>query len=77
MVGGTIGVKGGGISIPSSGEKDLPHLLFLDDRSARDPAARNTEKLIRDEGVEILLGPYSSALTLSATLVAESFKIPL
>ena len=69
--------QGGGISIPPSGEKDLPHLLFLDDRSARDPAARNTEKLIRAEGVEILLGPYSSALTLSATLVAESFKIPL
>ncbi|MFQ5915038.1 MAG: amino acid ABC transporter substrate-binding protein [Nitrospinota bacterium] len=69
--------RGGGIAIPPEEEKRFPLSVILDDRGRRGEAARNTEKLIRDEGVEILLGPYSSALTLAAAPVAESYEVPL
>ncbi|MFQ5693201.1 MAG: amino acid ABC transporter substrate-binding protein [Nitrospinota bacterium] len=69
--------RAGGIDFRPGEKRAVPRLVLLDDGSRRKEAARLTHRLIRDEGVEILLGPYSSALTLAAAPVAEDFEIPL
>lgn len=61
----------GGMYVPSAGGRLPVHLTHYDDESTVHGARSMTERLIAEDGVDILLGPYSSVLTLAACDVAE------
>lgn len=64
--------EAGGLLIPSFGKKVPIELIYYDDKSSVDKCKELTEKLIVNDGVDILLGPYSSSLALGAAEVAEA-----
>ncbi len=47
-------------------------IVYHDDESDADTAGSLTQRLIDDDGVDFLLGPYSSGLTAPASAVAEA-----
>lgn len=49
----------------------LPELVFYDDESIPEKTRENTLRLIERDGVDILLGPYSSSLTIACVETAE------
>ena len=59
----------GGIEI--GGDQYRVELIIYDDGSDPDRAAELTERLIEEDRVDFLLGPYSSALVARAIAVAE------
>jgi branched-chain amino acid transport system substrate-binding protein len=52
-------------------------LVYYDDQSDPETSARLYEKLITRDRVDLLLGPYSSDLTLQASTVAEKHDFPM
>ncbi len=52
-------------------------LKIYDDQSEPETGAKLYEKLITDDKVDLLLGPYSTAVTLSVTNVTEKYKVPV
>lgn len=66
----------GGIFVREYGKKIPLQLIHRDDESSVGTCRANTETLIRD-GIDILLGPYSSSLTLAAAEAAEERGITL
>ena len=64
----------GGIHVASHGGKLPIELTHYDDQSTARVARAGTEKLILDDRVDLLLGPYSSSLTLAALPVAERLQ---
>ena len=62
---------GGGVFVRSAGRRLLVHLQHYDDESKAQVARALTEKLILEDRVDLLLGPYSSVLTLAVAPVAE------
>jgi branched-chain amino acid transport system substrate-binding protein len=52
-------------------------LVHYDDESKPDTAARLYEKLITDDKVDLLFGPYSSGVTMAASTVAEKHGFPM
>ena len=65
--------KHGGLKLRAR-SRPLPlHLRHYDDQSRAQIAATLAEKLIVDDGVQLLLGPYSSVLTLAVAPVAERY----
>jgi branched-chain amino acid transport system substrate-binding protein len=66
----TGGVKVGGRSYSLE-------IKYYDDKSDPALAARLTERLIRDDKIKFMLGPYSSALTKAEAPVIEKYKIPM
>lgn len=52
-------------------------LVYYDDKSDPATSARLYEKLISQDRVDLLLGPYSSDLTLAASSVAERHDFPM
>jgi branched-chain amino acid transport system substrate-binding protein len=52
-------------------------LVVYDDQSDRETAARLYEKLIVEDKVDFLVGPYGTPLTLAATEVAERYGKPI
>ena len=66
--------RAGGIRLHSR-QTPLPlRLTFYDDASAPEQCAVLTERLITEDQVDILLGPYSSGLALRAAEVAQRFQ---
>lgn len=63
----------GGIAI-RDGEKRPVHLIWYDDHSRIACVRENVLRLLRADHVEILLGPYSSNLAMSAAEIAEEQK---
>ena len=61
----------GGMYVPSAGGRLPVDLTHYDDGSTVHGARSMTERLIAEDGADILLGPYSSVLTLAACDVAE------
>jgi len=61
----------GGIKVGN--ERYKVELIMYDDEGDPDTAARLTEKLITEDKVDFLLGPYSSSLTKSASAIAEKY----
>ena len=58
--------------IDTQGGKSLvPELIFYDDESIPGKTKENTLRLIEKDRVDILLGPYSSSLTLACVETAE------
>jgi len=52
-------------------------VVYYDDRSRDAGSVEGFTKLIGQDKVDVLVGPYSSSLTLEASLVAEKFNIPM
>ncbi len=61
----------GGIKVGN--ERYRVELVMYDDEGDPDTAARLVEKLINEDRVDFLLGPYSSFLTQSASAIAEKY----
>ena len=47
-----------------------PHLIVLDDRSRASVARENVRRLVAEEHVDVLVGPYSSGLVLAVAPIA-------
>jgi branched-chain amino acid transport system substrate-binding protein len=60
--------------IPVGGVTRPVRLIWCDDESRSARARDNVLRLLQEDGVDILLGPYSSNLTLAAAEVAEEYK---
>ena len=64
--------RAGGIAVDAGGPRRTLRLILLDDASRTERAKDNILRLLRDERVDLLLGPYSSKLTLVAAPVTEA-----
>ncbi|MCP4699544.1 MAG: amino acid ABC transporter substrate-binding protein [Gammaproteobacteria bacterium] len=53
------------------------HMVHYDDESKPGTGAKLYEKLISDDKVNLLLGPYSSGVTMAASTVAEKHAFPM
>ncbi|MGE0802899.1 MAG: amino acid ABC transporter substrate-binding protein [Lautropia sp.] len=51
--------------------------LILDDRSDAGTSARLYEKLITQDKVDLVIGPYGSAASFAATAVTEKYRYPM
>jgi len=63
----------GGINI--NGDRYAVELVMYDDESNPDTAANLIDKLINEDGVDFLLGPYSSGLTKATSAIAEQYGL--
>lgn len=63
----------GGIKV--GGERYQVKLIMYDDEGDPDTTAKLVEKLITEDKVSFLLGPYSSGLTKSASAIAEKYNV--
>jgi branched-chain amino acid transport system substrate-binding protein len=69
-----INKKGG---IPVGKKHYQVKIIYYDDQSNANTSVQLYEKLINEDHVNFLLGPYSSGVTLAASTVAEKYKIPM
>ncbi len=67
--------KAGGIKV--GGKAYLVKIKFYDDKSNAAESAKLIEKLITEDKVNFLLGPYSSGITIPDSIVAQRYKIPM
>jgi len=65
--------QSGGILV--GGKRHTVQLVVYDDESNAATSQRLTEKLITQDKVQFLLGPYSSPITLETSLIGEKHKI--
>ncbi len=65
----------GGIMIGSKSYK--LKVKYVDDRSDRTRGAELAERLIKQDGVKFMLGPYGSGITKSVSEVTEKYKVPM
>src|ERR1700675_4839654 len=63
----------GGIAV-RNGEKRSVRLVWYDDRSQISFAKKNVFQLLREAKIDILLGPYSSSLTMAVAEIAAEHK---
>ena len=52
-------------------------IKYYDDASTAATSVQLYEKLINEDGVKLLLGPYSSGVTFAASAVAEKYQLPM
>ena len=67
--------EGGGVKV--GGKSYKLKVAYYDDESTPARAAQLVERLINQDGVKYLLGPYSSGLTTAIAPVTEKYKIPM
>ena len=65
--------KAGGIKVGN--KKYNVEIVYYDDKSDPQTAAKLTEKLITEDKVKILFGPYSSGITDATATLAERYKV--
>jgi branched-chain amino acid transport system substrate-binding protein len=65
----------GGIEV--GGVKHRVEIKYYDDQSDTTTATKLVEKLIVEDKIKFLLGPYSSTMTLPVTKVNERYRIPM
>jgi len=58
-------------------QRYMVDVKFYDDESSPDTSAKLTEKLITDDKVNFVLGPYGTSQTLSASAITEKYKTPM
>ncbi len=63
----------GGIKVGD--ECYMVDIVYYDDEGDPDTAATLVERLITDDEVDFLLGPYSSGLTMSASAISEKYDM--
>lgn len=65
----------GGIKI---GDKTYKVAIkYYDDQSDANTSVKLYEKMINEDGIKLLLGPYSSGITLATSPVAEKYQLPM
>jgi len=64
----------GGISVKALGANLPIEFIYYDDESSVDRCRQITKKLILEDEVHLLLGPYSSSLALASAEVAEEYN---
>lgn len=64
---------GGGILV--AGKRMPVEIIYYDDESNAQTSARLTEKLITQDKVDFLFGPYSSGIGTATTAIGERYKI--
>lgn len=69
-----INARGG---IPIGNKKYKVEIKYYDDESDAKTAVKLVEKLIVEDGIKLLLGPYSSGVTFPSSSVAEKHKVPM
>ena len=52
-------------------------IKYYDDQSDANTSAKLYERLINEDGIKLLLGPYSSGVTFAASVVAEKYQLPM
>lgn len=52
-------------------------IKYYDDQSDAITSAKLYERLINEDGIKLLLGPYSSGITFAASPVAEKYQVPM
>lgn len=67
--------KAGGVNIGGTNYK--LEIIYYDDESTAARGAELAERLIKQDGVDYMLGPYSSGLTKSIAPVTEKYGIPM
>ncbi len=67
--------KAGGVKVAGKAHKLV--LKLYDDQSDPNLAVRLYTKLVTSDKVNMLLGPYSSGITIPASAVAEKYEIPM
>lgn len=65
----------GGVKV--GGKKYKLKIIYYDDESTPARGAQLVERLVRQDGVKFMLGPYSSGLTKAMAPVTEKYKIPM
>ena len=63
----------GGINV--GGDRYEVEIVYYDDEGDPDTAANLVERLITEDEVDYLLGPYSSGLTLATSAIAEKYGV--
>ncbi|NNC90847.1 MAG: amino acid ABC transporter substrate-binding protein [Acidimicrobiia bacterium] len=63
----------GGVNV--GGDHYLVELIQYDDEGDADTAANLVERLITEDEVDFLLGPYSSGLTMGTSAIAEKYGV--
>jgi branched-chain amino acid transport system substrate-binding protein len=67
--------KTGGVKV--GGKSYKLKIKYYDDESTPARGAQLAERLIKQDGVQYMLGPYSSGLTKAIAPVSEKYKIPM
>ncbi|MYJ70610.1 MAG: ABC transporter substrate-binding protein [Rhodospirillaceae bacterium] len=67
--------KTGGVKV--GGKSYKMRVIYYDDESTPARGAQLAERLIRQDGVKYMLGPYSSGLTKAIAPVTEKYRIPM
>ena len=62
----------GGIEV--GGESYNVEIIYYDDESDPQTAAKLTEKLITEHGTKLLFGPFSSAITIATAAIGEKYE---
>lgn len=65
----------GGMAVGSA--KYMVDIKYYDDESNPDTSAKLTEKLITEDKINFILGPYGSSQTLAASAINEKYKKPM
>jgi len=65
----------GGVKV--GGKSYKLQIVYYDDESTPARGAQLAERLIQQDGIKFLLGPYSSGLTTAIAPVVEKYKIPM
>ncbi len=65
----------GGVNV--GGKSYKLRVVYYDDESTPARGAQLAERLIKQDGVKFMLGPYSSGLTKAVAPVTEKYKIPM
>ena len=65
----------GGVEV--NGKSYKLKIIYYDDESTPARAAQLAERLIQQDGVKFMLGPYSSGLTKAIAPITERYKIPM
>ncbi len=63
----------GGINV--AGTKKKVEIVYYDDQSDNQTSAKLTEKLITEDKVQFLLGPFGSGPTFATTAIAEKYNL--
>jgi len=67
----------GGVLLKEYGKRLPIKMVVYDDTSKPPDSVRLYEKLVTEDQVHMLLGPYSSPITVAASTVAEKHQIPM
>jgi len=63
----------GGINV--GGEKYMVEVVFYDDKSDAGTGTKLTEKLITEDKVDFLFGPFSSGITFATSAIGEKYDV--